>query len=170
MEKTPYNLNFGGIKAKPEKTPYNLNLVSNIYAEHSIKKNKLHKSKELTNKQIQTMKKIFVICSVRGMDENYRRKLEDYVTFLEIQGHKVHLPHRDTDQTAKGFDICMQNANAITKADEVHIFYNSKSQGTHFDMGVAFALRKKLVIVETEELTEGKSFTRMLNEWQDLSK
>ena len=38
MEKTPYNLNFGGIKAKPEKTPYNLNLVSNIYAEHSIKK------------------------------------------------------------------------------------------------------------------------------------
>lgn len=33
------------------------------------------------------------------MDEAYRRKLEDYVMFLEVQGHKVHLPHRDTDQT-----------------------------------------------------------------------
>jgi nucleoside 2-deoxyribosyltransferase len=62
----------------------------------------------------------------------------------------------------------MQNRGAIRVADEVHIFYSSKSQGTHFDMGVAFALDKKIIIVESEEFGEGKSFARMLTEWSDL--
>jgi len=114
--------------------------------------------------------KIFVICTVRNATPEYKQKLEDYVANLERNGHEVHLPHRDTDQTARGFDICTQNMNAIIAADEIHIFYNKESQGTHFDMGVAFALGKKIVIVENEPLTEGKSYQRMLTEWEEYGK
>lgn len=114
------------------------------------------------------MKRIFVICSVRGMDDEYRKTLENYVAALEEKGWEVHLPHRDTDQEASGFDICTQNMNAINKADEIHIFYSEKSTGTHFDLGVAFALNKKLVIIDAPNLTVGKSFLRMIHEWVDL--
>lgn len=111
--------------------------------------------------------KIFVICSVRGMDEEYRKKLEDHVTALEQEGHTVHLPHRDTNQEASGLEICSQNLNAIEEADEIHIFYSSKSQGTHFDMGCAFALGKCIKVIENETYDPAvKSFARMLNEWQ----
>ena len=113
------------------------------------------------------MKKIFIICSVRDASKEYKDKLETYTEKLEKEGCVVHLPHRDTDQTASGLDICKQNACAIFNSDEVHIFYTKESQGTHFDMGVAFALNKKIVIIENEPLTEGKSYQRMLMEWRD---
>lgn len=108
---------------------------------------------------------IFVICSVRGASDVYRKKLEDYAEKLESEGHKVHLPHRDTDQTARGFDICTENMEAIKNSDEVHIFYLLTSQGTHFDMGVAFALGKKIRVLEAEIVELGKSYPRMLMEW-----
>jgi len=110
-------------------------------------------------------KEIFIISTVRSATEEYVNKLEQYVQKLESSGHSVHLPHRDTNQENSGFDICVQNTNAINDADEVHIFYNSKSQGTHFDLGVAFALNKKLVVVENENYCKGKSFAKMIDEW-----
>lgn len=112
--------------------------------------------------------KIFIICTVRNATTEYQEKLENYVKELEDKQFKVHLPHRDTNQNAKGLEICLQNATAIKESDEVHIFYNKLSQGTHFDMGVAFALGKKIVIVENEVLTEGKSYQRMLVEWSEV--
>lgn len=118
--------------------------------------------------------KIFVICPVRLASEETRKKLEKYVSELEKNGVTVHLPHRDTNQIATGLEICTENMNAIKNADEVHIFYNAESQGIHFDMGVAFALNKKIHCVE---LPEGdaeayinkpgkKEFPRMLAEWE----
>jgi len=115
-------------------------------------------------------KDIFIICSVRGASDEYRKKLEKYVESLETCGCCVHLPHRNTDQTASGLEICIQNYNAISDADEVHIFFSPASTGTHFDMGVAFALHKKIVVVENceEELKkEGKNFAKMLAQWEN---
>ena len=112
--------------------------------------------------------KIFIICTVRGASDEYKKKLEDYVAKLEKKGHKVHLPHRDTNQSARGYDICLQNCKAIAMADEVHIFYNPDSQGTHFDMGVAFAYGRKIVVVENIEYGPGKSYPRMLDEWAQI--
>ena len=114
------------------------------------------------------MKKIFVICTVRGASEDYKTRLEDYVSNLESSGCTVHLPHRDTDQTASGYDICTQNARAIAGSDEVHIFYNPDSQGTHFDMGVAFAYGRKLVVAQNVPYGEGKSYPRMIDEWAGI--
>lgn len=111
-------------------------------------------------------KKIYIICSVRGATEEERDRLESYTTILENQGHSVHLPHRDTEQEATGLAICTQNVQAITEADEVHIFYTSKSTGSHFDMGAAFVLNKDIRVIQNEKYGEGKSFPRMLTEWQ----
>jgi nucleoside 2-deoxyribosyltransferase len=110
--------------------------------------------------------KIFIICSVRGSTDEYKSKLEYYVQMLEKNKNEVHLPHRDTNQDASGIEICRQNKEAIMSADEVHIFYSSKSQGTHFDMGVAFALNKTIMVVENEKYGPGKSYARMLSEWE----
>jgi nucleoside 2-deoxyribosyltransferase len=113
-------------------------------------------------------KMVFIICSVRGMSDSYRFKLEKYVTKLESSGYIVHLPHRDTDQSATGIEICTQNMNAIKMSDEVHIFYSSESKGTHFDMGMAFALGKPMVVFENEPIIDdGKSFHRTLIEWEN---
>ena len=116
------------------------------------------------------MKRAFIICTVRGASDEYKKKLEDYVKNLEDNGYEVHLPHRDTDQNARGYDICNQNARAIAMANEVHIFYNPDSQGTHFDMGVAFAYGRKIIVAENIEYGEGKSYPRMLDEWSSIYK
>ena len=110
--------------------------------------------------------KVFIICTVRDATPEYRSRLEAYVAKLESDGNNVHLPHRNTNQSGTSWEICDQNADAINAADEVHVFYNSKSQGTHFDLGVAFGLQKKIVVVESEPLTEGKSFQNLLDTWQ----
>lgn len=110
--------------------------------------------------------KIFVIGSVRDATEEVRKKFEDHVKNLEEKGHKVHLPHRDTNQSASGINICKQNKQAIIDADEVHIFYSPTSQGSHFDLGMSFALNKKLVVIENVPYGEGKSYPRMIDEWQ----
>jgi len=116
------------------------------------------------------MRKMFIICKVRGASDEYKKKLEDYVEQKENEGWHVHLPHRDTNQDASGYDICGENARAIASSDEVHIFYNPDSQGTHFDMGVAFAFGRKIVVVENVEYGPEKSYPRMLDEWAEIFK
>jgi len=124
------------------------------------------------------MKKVFLICPVRLATEETKAKLESYVKDLEDSGVKVHLPHRDTNQNATGLEICTENMNAIAQANEVHIFYNAESQGIHFDMGVAFALGKKIHCVELPEgdaeayinKSGKKEFPRMLAEWETYKK
>jgi len=109
--------------------------------------------------------RIFIICAVRNATDEFRSELESYVERLELLGHIVHLPHRDTDQEQAGLDICKTNRDAIRAADEVHVFYSPNSQGTHFDLGMAFAMGKGLVVVANVPYGPGKSYPRMIDEW-----
>jgi hypothetical protein len=116
--------------------------------------------------------KIFLICTVRLGVTEFSKK---YVEKLESEGHKVHFPPRDTNQIdpLKGFNICIDNSKAIKESDEVHVIYNPKSQGIHFDLGVAWALGKKIKVVNPEEFPEeksqNKSFLNMMEIWEKLS-
>lgn len=112
--------------------------------------------------------KVYVLCPVRLASEEDRKKLEKYAEHLEEMGHAVHLPHRDTDQTLNAFSICCINTQKIKEADEVHVFYNPKSQGIHFDLGAAFALKKTIRIIENESIIEKKSFAEMLKIWNTI--
>ena len=124
-------------------------------------------------------KKIFIICVVRIATPRDIKVLEDYVSMLEADGHKVHLPHRNTNQKGTSLEINMQNMNAIKECDEVHVFYNTKSFGGHFDIGVAFALGKKMKVIEfmidgelkvAEDFkSEGKSYAKFLVEYETIT-
>ena len=113
------------------------------------------------------MKNIFLVCPVRLADATLASEILDYVQELESFGHSVYYPARDTDQTMREIDICRANACAIRWCDEVYVWYMKESQGTHFDMGAAFALAKPIKVVKNETLVEGKCFQRMLIEWEE---
>lgn len=107
--------------------------------------------------------KSFLICPVRGMSPDAHATT---VSLLEQQGFTVHFPPRDTDQNDEvGLRICRDNAKAIANADVVHVIWDGKSQGCLFDLGVAFALNKKVEPIIIPALSEGKSFQNMIAAW-----
>jgi hypothetical protein len=114
-------------------------------------------------------KSIFLISPVRDVTEEEMRAVEDYVIELEEEGNDVHWPYRDTDQDDPyGLDICEENRKAIDSADEVHVYWTSKSQGSIFDLGMAFGMSLyedkpiRLVNDGKFELEPPKSFTNVL--------
>ena len=112
------------------------------------------------------MKKTFLICPVRGHDP---QELAGIVKKLEDEGYQVHFPPRDTNQLDDtGYRICLDNLNAIRQSDDVHFVWDGLSQGCLFDLGMAFALYKKLNVISVPELTAGKSFQNMVTKWAGL--
>lgn len=111
---------------------------------------------------------VFIICSVRGMDKDYLDKLFRYAESLEAEGKTVYLPPRDTNQSLSGLDINKSNREGIKNADEIHVFYNPNSSGTHFDLGQAFAFKKPIKIIEEIELPTGSVYNNTINDWQKL--
>jgi len=110
--------------------------------------------------------KIFLICPIRGVDQKSTKKT---VEALETMGNTVYYPARDTDQkdSTKGFQICCANLIAIKECDVVGIMWDGKSQGCLFDLGMAFALNKKIKLISLPDLTKDdeKSFQDMCCEW-----
>ena len=117
--------------------------------------------------------KIFLICPVRNATEDQKKRMTEYIEELESNGNKVHYPARDTKQEdlTGGWNICTTNKNAILESDEVHIFWDDKSTGSLFDLGVAFGANKKLVVVNPGAIdtSNTKSFHNVINYWNNLN-
>jgi len=115
-----------------------------------------------------TLYDVFLICPVRNASEEQKNRMMSYITDLENKGLKVYYPARDTNQIDPiGFRICTDNKNAIDLSKEIHIFWDKTSNGSLFDLGIAFALNKQLTVVNLEDLdvTSTKSFTNMIRMW-----
>ena len=115
--------------------------------------------------------RIFIICPVRGITEEEQSAIETYTRNMESEGHRVHWPPRDTNQEdSVGYRICADNYNAIIDADEIHVWWNINSQGSLFDLGMAFALQKKIHLINRDSIkaTETKSFTNVLLYLHDM--
>jgi nucleoside 2-deoxyribosyltransferase len=101
--------------------------------------------------------KIYFIMAVRGGVSTWDRK---YAEELEALGHKVHYPPRDAPQEDEtGQTICETHRAAMQDCDEVHVSWDVDSKGSHFDLGMAYALRKPIVparIVHRD--VDGKSY------------
>lgn len=109
--------------------------------------------------------KIFLICPVRDVPAEVNVAIEKYVDALKAVGNSVHWPYKNTAQDDPvGLRICQDNRRAIEDADEVHVWWNGKSEGSFFDFGMAFALRKKIVLANHAMVqpTPGKSFANVL--------
>jgi len=108
----------------------------------------------------------FIICPVRGATKEDKETLTRWVTLLESAGYTVHFPPRDTAQDDRvGWDICQANLAAIKDARAVLVYYTPTSLGTHFDLGMAFALGKPIVVLNDLPWVEGKAFCTVLRAW-----
>ena len=107
--------------------------------------------------------KTFLICPVRG---GKAAASAGAVASLEAAGWIVHWPPRDTDQDdPTGLRICRDNLAAIRAADVVHVAWDGESQGCLFDLGMAFALGKRVIPLGLPPPTPGKSFQNMVMAW-----
>ncbi len=108
-------------------------------------------------------KRTFLICPVRGHGLGETAAL---VEELESSGWDVDWPPFDTDQDDEtGYRICQDNLDAMAERPYIHFMWNGESQGCLFDLGMACAMGKKVIVVEVPPLTEGKSFQNMVTEW-----
>ncbi|MEN6550171.1 MAG: hypothetical protein ABFE07_29355 [Armatimonadia bacterium] len=109
------------------------------------------------------MKKAFLICPVRG---HHPAETLGIVSKLESEGWLVHWPPRDTDQEDMyGLRICSDNRDAISAAERVFVCWDGKSQGCLFDLGIAFALNKRITVLSMPDATTDKSFQNMVRKW-----
>lgn len=91
---------------------------------------------------------IYIICPVRNAPEDVIREIRAYADMQRALGREVHFPPDDVEQSdPTGLEICKQHRSAMLAADEVHVYWDVGSKGSHFDLGMAFALRKKIVPV-----------------------
>lgn len=117
---------------------------------------------------------VYIICPVRP---GISKRATAYAKKLEDEGHTVFYPPRDVNQgDPVGLSICTSERSAIERADEVHVFYMCRSQGTHFDLGMAFALRKPIKIIAVLEASSadykatGKTYLRAMRLYSKAQK
>ena len=114
----------------------------------------------------ETAKKIYIVCPVRNADPEVTARITRDVEELESLGHRVHYPPRDVNQAdPTGYEICTAHLAAMKSADEVHVFWHPKSTGSHFDIGMAWALGVRICLVEELEASPpGKSYAEFIKE------
>ena len=110
--------------------------------------------------------KVYIICPVRNVTEQQQAAIDSHAADLTASGHEVHNPKYAVDQNDEtGLGICRAHFEAMAEADEVHIFWDMASSGSHFDLGMAFALQKPLRLVsEFSEDKPGKSYAKVIRE------
>jgi len=115
-----------------------------------------------------TSELIYIICPVRNITAEQEQQIKTYVESLEERGYQVHFPPRDVDQNDPiGVDICSKHLQALKRAARVDVFWDANSSGSHFDLGMAFALSKKVLIIKLyQDDRPGKSFVKVMQSMQ----
>jgi nucleoside 2-deoxyribosyltransferase len=106
------------------------------------------------------------ICPVRGVSPEVQAEIDAYAEKLVASGWEVHNPKYAVDQSdPTGYNICMTHLNSMKMATRVFVFWDANSKGSHFDLGMAFALGKPLTLVRLFQADEqGKSFVKVIEE------
>lgn len=106
--------------------------------------------------------RIYLIMPVRNVEPDLLASITEHVRQLEDSGHIVHFPYRDAPQSdPTGQVICQTHLKAMRECDEVHVIWDETSKGSHFDLGMAYALSKPIIAVGTlHPIAPGKSYWR----------
>ena len=113
--------------------------------------------------------KIYVICPVRNQTKNQGIDIENYILKLEKNKHSVFYPKRDAPQENEtGYEIVESELKAIKEADEIHVFWDINSKGSHFDLGMCYALNKKIKIIHEfiPDIKE-KSYIKVIKKYNE---
>lgn len=107
---------------------------------------------------------IYIICAVRNASPSRVAEIRAYAEEKRAEGHRVHFPPDDAPQgDSTGKAICQTHLAAMREADEVHVFWDVRSSGSHFDLGMAYALGKRTVPVACEAPDgPGKSYWKVI--------
>jgi nucleoside 2-deoxyribosyltransferase len=108
--------------------------------------------------------KIYIICAVRSAAPARIAEIREYAEQLRAAGHHVHYPPDNAPQDdLTGEAICRAHRAAMRDADEVHVFWDVKSSGSHFDLGMAYVLEKKIIPIACEHPDgPGKSYWKAI--------
>jgi nucleoside 2-deoxyribosyltransferase len=94
---------------------------------------------------------IYIICAVRNAVPERIEQIREYAEILRREGNQVHFPPDDAPQDDPiGEQICQIHLEAMKNAHEIHVFWDVRSSGSHFDLGMAYALGKKIVPISCE--------------------
>lgn len=78
---------------------------------------------------------------------SYLPKMLVHKEKLEAEGNEVFIPAFDYHPEFDEFDVCRHNKELISVSDELHVFWDRRSTGTIFDLGMAFALSKPVRVI-----------------------
>lgn len=121
-------------------------------------------------------RKVYLVCPVRNANASQIMAMDRYVQKLEVEGCEVHYPPRDVDQSNDdgGVRICQQHRDAMLDCNEVHVFWDNNSKGSHFDVGMAYMLAMFqdviFVMATPTARVEAKDFTNVVLALHNLSK
>lgn len=103
---------------------------------------------------------VYLICPVRRCTPEVRAEMDGYVANLERLGYEVHYPPRDVDQSNDdgGVRICIEHLDAMLGVDEVHIWWDNESSGSHFDLGMAYMLNAVRTMLHLKLSDEDKVY------------
>lgn len=76
----------------------------------------------------------------------YEWKMVEHKYQLSRKGHEVKIPALDHLEGSE-LDIISYNREMIEWAEEVHLIWDGRSIGTIFDLGMVFALQKRLIVI-----------------------
>ncbi len=96
--------------------------------------------------------KAYLIHPVTGHKLN---EINPIVRAIEACGIDLYVPMRDTRQDSSILDICWLNRRAIEEAEVCFIVWDGESYGCMFDLGIAYALKKRVVMVSSPDSRKG---------------
>lgn len=127
------------------------------------KKWRNHSKLKKEYKSIDNAKYIYIICPVRMQTQKQATIIEEYIVKQKEQGHTVFYPAVDTLQNKEPYEIVDIEISEIKKCNEVHVFWHDDSKGSHFDLGVAIGLGKKIVIARRMDLDSRDSYADVID-------
>jgi hypothetical protein len=109
--------------------------------------------------------KIYIICPVKNIQPHQKDFIIRYMMDIANKGHKIH-SWLDVDQDdSTGYNITMGHLKGMESCDEVHIFWDKNSYGSHVDLGMAIALKKPIkLILQYQDDIESKSYLKVIKE------
>jgi nucleoside 2-deoxyribosyltransferase len=107
---------------------------------------------------------VYIICPVRNCSPERTAAIRAHAERLRKSGYTVHFPTDDVNQDdPTGAAICRAHLDAMLAADFVHVFWDVNSKGSHFDLGMAYAMGKPITPVECYEPDPpGKSYWKVM--------
>jgi len=101
------------------------------------------------------------------MTDEQKEELDEYISNLESQGHDVHSYKKVNQNDDTGYSIVMGHYIGMKDADEIHVFWDVDSKGSHFDLGMALVfselLDKKIQLIKCYKDDEGKSYWKAMS-------